>query len=206
MPDTNDLQALREAAAACRGCPLYAPATQTVLGEGPRDADIVLVGEQPGDAEHIAGRPFVGPAGQVLDRALAAAGIDRTRVYVTNAVKHFSFEPRGKRRIHQTPRYSEMRACRPWLEAELQALRPAIIVAMGSTAVRALIGPQARVMAIRGRALDGLAWAPRVVVTVHPSAVLRSEKEGARYFEMLTADLALAARGMQAAIAEEVES
>jgi uracil-DNA glycosylase len=205
VPETDDLRALREAAARCRGCPLFEPATQAVFGEGPRDADIVLVGEQPGDAEDIAGCPFVGPAGQVLDRALAAAGIDRARVYVTNAVKHFSFEPRGKRRIHQTPRYSEMRACRPWLEAELQAIRPATVVAMGSTAARALIGPQAKVMAIRGRVLEGLAWASRVVVTVHPSAVLRSEDEGARYFDMLAADLALAARDMHVA-AKEVES
>ena len=205
VPETDDLGALREAAAGCRGCPLFEPATQAVFGEGPRDADIVLVGEQPGDAEDIAGRPFVGSAGRVLDRALAAAGIDRARVYVTNAVKHFSFEPRGKRRIHQTPRYSEMRACRPWLEAELQAIHPATVVAMGSTAARALIGPQAKVMPIRGRVLEGLAWASRVVVTVHPSAVLRSEDEGARYFDMLTADLALAARNMQVAV-QEVES
>jgi DNA polymerase len=195
VPVRNDLDTLRHAAASCRGCPLFAPATQVVFGEGPPDARIVLVGEQPGDAEDRAGRPFVGPAGQVLDRALAAAGIPRDEVYITNAVKHFSFEPRGKRRIHQTPRLSEMQACRPWLEAELQAVRPATVVALGSTAARALLGPQARVMAVRGRLHEGLSWAPRVVVTVHPSAVLRSEDDGGRYFEMLVGDLSLAGAG-----------
>jgi DNA polymerase len=193
VPQTDDLDVLRGAASSCRGCPLYEPATQVVFGEGPSCADIVLVGEQPGDAEDLAGRPFVGPAGRMLDRALMAAGIDRQRVYLTNAVKHFSFEPRGKRRIHRTPRPSEMQACRPWLEAELQTIRPATVVAMGSTAARALLGPQARVMALRGRVLEGLVWSRRVIVTIHPSAILRSEEEGERYFEMLVDDLKLAA-------------
>jgi DNA polymerase len=128
----------------------------------------------------------------VLDAALAAAGLQRGRGYLTNAVKHFSFEPRGKRRIHQTPSLSETQACRPWLETELQRIRPTTAIAMGSTAARALLGPQARVMALRGRVLEGLAWAPRVIVTVHPSAVLRSRDEGERYFAMLVADLSLA--------------
>lgn len=193
LPPDRDLTTLRTAAPACRGCDLYAPATQVVFGEGPQRASLVLVGEQPGDAEDLSGRPFVGPAGQVLDRALIAAGIDRAKIYLTNAVKHFSFEPRGKRRIHQTPRLSEMHACRPWLEAELQAIEPVTVVAMGSTAARALLGPQARVLTLRGRVLEGLAWAARVVVTVHPSAVLRSEGDGDRYFNMLVSDLALAA-------------
>jgi DNA polymerase len=134
----------------------------------------------------------VGPAGEVLQAALAAARIERSRIYVTNAVKHFSFEPRGKRRIHQTPRLSEIQACRPWLEAELQALRPATVVAMGGTAARALLGTQARVMPLRGRILEGLPWAPRVVVTVHPSAVLRNEADRTKYFDMLVSDLLLA--------------
>ena len=144
-----------------------------------------------GDAEDVAGRPFVGPAGDILNRALAVAGMDRGRVYLTNAVKHFSFEPRGKRRIHQTPRLSDMYACRPWLEAELKAIGPTTIVAMGSTAARALLGPQARVMSLRGRVLQGLAWAPRVIVTLHPAAVLRSD-DGERHLEMLVSDLKLA--------------
>jgi DNA polymerase len=163
-----------------------------VFGEGPSDARVVVIGEQPGDEEDRSGRPFVGPAGQVLDRAFDAAGLNRSDVYVTNAVKHFSFEPRGKRRIHQTPRLSEILACRPWLEVELRRLRPAVVVAMGSTAARALLGPQARVMTLRGRVLEGLAWAPRVIVTVHPSAVLRAQERGAEYFDLLTRDLALA--------------
>jgi DNA polymerase len=192
LPAGADLDSLRQAAASCRGCPLHAPATQVVFGEGPSTASIVLVGEQPGDAEDLAGRPFVGPAGQVLDAALERAGIARRRLYLTNAVKHFSFEPRGKRRIHQTPRISEMQACRPWLEAELQQVRPATVVALGSTAARALLGPQARVMTLRGRVLTGLAWAPRVIVTVHPSAVLRSQDGGPKYFAMLVEDLSKA--------------
>ena len=204
VPDSGNVDELRDAARSCRGCSLHGPATQTVFGEGPSDASLVLVGEQPGDAEDVAGRPFVGPAGQVLDTALAAAGIDRSRVYLTNAVKHFSFEPRGKRRIHQTPRLSEMRACRPWLEAELQRIRPSTVVCMGSTAARALLGPQARVMALRGRPLEGHSWADRVIVTVHPSAVLRSEDDGRRYFEMLVSDLSLAASGLQDHVAGEV--
>lgn len=200
VPETTDIEALRDAAAACRGCGLHGPATQVVFGEGPRDARVVLVGEQPGDAEDLAGRPFVGPAGEVLDRALAAAAIDRHGVYLTNAVKHFSFEPRGKRRIHQTPRMSEMRACHPWLAAELRAIRPALIVCLGSTAARALLGPQARVMELRGRLLDGMSWADRLLVTIHPSAVLRSGDDSAKYFDWLVSDLRLAARELQAAI------
>jgi DNA polymerase len=192
VPPTDDLDALRQASSSCRGCRLHVDATQVVFGEGPRDAGIVLVGEQPGDAEDLIGRPFVGPAGDVLDRALAAAGLDRRTLYLTNAVKHFSFEPRGKWRIHRTPRLSETQACRPWLEAELTAIRPATIVALGSTAARALLGPQARVMRLRGRVLEGLAWARRVIVTVHPAAVLRSADEGERYLEMLVSDLKLA--------------
>ena len=194
VPDTTQLEDLRAAAQSCRGCRLYERATQAVFGEGRHDARVVLVGEQPGDAEDLQGRPFVGPAGQVLDDALRAAAIDRASVYLTNAVKHFSWEPRGKRRIHQTPRMSEMRACRPWLEAELQALRPEVVVCLGATAARSLLGPQARVGTLRGKVIEGQAWAPRMVVTVHPSAVLRSEERREEYFQMLVEDLKLIRR------------
>lgn len=195
VPETSDLDELRAASAICRGCDLYSRATQVVFGAGPHRARLLLVGEQPGDAEDIAGLPFVGPAGQVLDRALAAAHIDRTSVYVTNAVKHFSFAERGKRRIHKTPRATEVRACRPWLEAEIRSVRPACVVCLGSTAARALIGPQTKVMEARGQVIENTAWAPAVIVTIHPSAVLRAD-DGERYFEMLAGDLKLAAANL----------
>ena len=192
VPDTRDLSKLDNAAESCRGCDLYKRATQVVFGQGKRKARIVFVGEQPGDAEDRAGQPFVGPAGRVLDRALEMAGIDRADVYVTNAVKHFSFEERGKRRIHKKPRLSEVRACHPWLEAELQSIKPDCIVLLGSTAANSLLGPHARVMKIRGRPLIDTAWAPSVVVvTIHPSAVLRADNEE-EYFSLLVADLKVA--------------
>lgn len=191
VPESRSLATLREAAASCRGCDLHARATQVVFGEGPRRAKLVLVGEQPGDQEDRKGHPFVGPAGGVLDRALAEAGIDRETVYLTNAVKHFSFEERGKRRIHKTPRISEMRACRPWLEAELQAIRPACIVCLGSTAARSMLGPQARVTQMRGSVIGDTSWAPAVVVTIDPSAGLRAD-DGESYFGMLVEDLKIA--------------
>ena len=193
VPDSTNLEALRAAAPSCRGCELHCHATQVVFGEGPPDARIVLVGEQPGDREDRDGRPFVGPAGAVLDRALQSAGLQRERVYVTNAVKHFTFEPRGKRRIHQTPRLSDVRACRPWLEAELQAIRPTVVVCLGGTAARSLLGPQARVGQMRGQVLRNTSWATAVVVTLHPSAVLRADDDGPRQFELLVNDLRLAA-------------
>jgi DNA polymerase len=196
VPATRDLGDLRAAVAGCRGCALFERATQPVFGEGSPAAKIVFVGEQPGDVEDRQGRPFVGPAGEVFDRALAAAEIDRSATYVTNAVKHFSFEERGKRRIHKTPRVSEMRACRPWLEAEIQSLAPRCIVCLGATAVGSLLGPQARVMQIRGTVIANTAWAPAVVATVHPSAVLRAD-DGERYFEMLVADLTLARAALE---------
>lgn len=193
MPEDRSLPSLRRAAASCQGCALFARATQTVFGEGPGDARIVLVGEQPGDEEDIKGRPFVGPAGDVLDRALAGAGVERAAVYVTNTVKHFSWEPRGKRRIHQTPRLSEMRACRPWLEAELEALRPSVLVALGSTAARAIFGPQFRVLSERGQ-VRRTSWAEHTVATLHPSAVLRADspKTADQYFAWIVDDLRLA--------------
>ena len=168
------LVALREAALHCRECPLGARATQTVWGEGPVPAPLMLVGEQPGDREDLAGRPFVGPAGQLLDRALAALGWPRDRLYVTNAVKHFKYELRGKRRMHKTPGQQEILACHHWLESEIAAVRPSGIVALGATAARSVLGRPARVLAERGAWLardDGL----RVLVTLHPSALLRGD-------------------------------
>jgi uracil-DNA glycosylase len=196
VPDTRDLGQLHDAAASCRGCDLYARATQVVFGEGPKRTRIVLIGEQPGDVEDVRGRPFVGPAGGVLDRALEAAGLERRSVYMTNAVKHFSFEERGKRRIHKKPRVSEMRACRPWLEAELQAIRPACVVCMGSTAAQSLLGPDVRIMQVRGQVLKDTTWAPAVVVTIHPSAVLRAD-DGEELFRMLVSDLKAAKKAGQ---------
>lgn len=156
----------------CQGCDLYKTATQAVFGEGQRDAPLVLAGEQPGDVEDRQGRPFVGPAGRILDRALEDAGIDRKTVYVTNAVKHFKFEPRGKRRIHKKPSSVEISACRPWLEAELAVIRPAIVVCLGATAVQSLAGRGVRVLRDRGKLLES-PFAKGLVVTVHPSALLR---------------------------------
>ena len=164
---------LAAAARICRGCPLYGPATQTVFGEGPPDARIMLVGEQPGNDEDLAGHPFVGPAGQVLDQALAAAGLDRRALYLTNAVKHFKFEPRGKWRIHQRPRGREVAACRPWLMAELSRVRPTVLVALGATAAGALHGPKVALARDRGRPVAS-DLAPICLVTYHPSAVLRA--------------------------------
>lgn len=193
VPDTLDLERVRAAAFSCRGCELHARATQVVFGEGRRDACLMLIGEQPGDAEDRAGRPFVGPAGEVLAHALETAGIERADLYVTNAVKHFSFEERGKRRIHKRPRAPEVRACRPWLEAELHAIRPHCIVCLGATAAQSLLGPQARVSDLRGQLLKHTSWAPVVVVTVHPSAILRADA-GESYRRQLIDDLRLAKR------------
>jgi DNA polymerase len=189
------LDALRADAAACRRCPLWGAATQTVFGEGPADAEIMLVGEQPGDQEDLAGRPFVGPAGRLLDEALAAAGLDRRKLYVTNAVKHFKFEPRGKRRIHQKPERGEIQHCRWWLVEELRAVRPRLVVALGATAAETLLGRRLRVGEARGRVHAGLAG-ERVLVTVHPSYLLRIPDEATRAAERraFIADLALATR------------
>lgn len=181
VPQTSDLATLREAAAACRGCDLYRDATQTVFGQGPPDARLVLVGEQPGDQEDRRGAPFVGPAGEVLDRALLEAGLDRAQVYVTNAVKHFKFViQRGGRRIHQTPRQLEIGACRPWLEAELSVIHPELLLCLGATASKALLGADFRLMKERGRFIAGTPWAPKVMATLHPSAVLRGDTPGAQ--------------------------
>ena len=173
----NDkLDSLRREAASCQACPLWKDATQTVFGEGPPDAEIMFVGEQPGDREDREGRPFVGPAGLLLDRALAEAGVDRWRVYVTNAVKHFKFEPRGKRRLHKRPNASEIKICRRWLFEEIQAIGPRLIVALGATAAQGLAGRAIPVQSNRGAVLD-VANGLRVLVTIHPSALLRLQDE-----------------------------
>jgi DNA polymerase len=188
------LAELREAARRCTGCELYRHARQTVFGEGPADAPVMVVGEQPGDQEDLRGTPFVGPAGEVLDRALSEVGLPRHRLYVTNAVKHFKFVARGRRRIHQTPRLSEIAACRPWLEAEVTALRPEVLVALGATAARAVFGPDFRLLRDRGRFFQ-TAWAPKTLATIHPSAVLRADDEAAqaRLYRLLVEDLRLVA-------------
>jgi DNA polymerase len=186
---------LREAAADCRACPLWKDATQTVFGEGPARAAVVLVGEQPGDREDREGRPFVGPAGRVLDDALADAGIERKQVYVTNAVKHFKWTPRGKRRIHQTPNAEETAACRPWLDAELAVVKPDVLVALGATAAQALLGRGFRVTRDRGVPVDS-DLAPNVIATVHPSSILRTRDEAERReaYDAFVADLKVVAR------------
>ncbi|HET9677641.1 MAG TPA: UdgX family uracil-DNA binding protein [Solirubrobacterales bacterium] len=172
LPDKLSLKALEQAAQGCRGCELYKDATQTVFGQGRRSAQLMLVGEQPGDKEDKEGEPFVGPAGQLLDRALEEAGIDRSEAYVTNAVKHFKWKPRGNRRLHQTPRVGEIEACKPWLQAEVQAVEPEAVLAMGATAARSLFGPRVKVTKDRGRPLES-SLAPVAAVTIHPSAILR---------------------------------
>ena len=172
VPDSRSLKALRDAAADCRGCPLWKDATQTVFGAGPRKAELMLVGEQPGDREDVEGEPFVGPAGRVLAQALEGAGIERDAVYLTNAVKHFKWRARGKRRLHQTPRAGEVEACKPWLEAELEAVRPTALLALGSTAAKALFGPSVRVTRDRGKLIES-PLAPVAALTLHPSAILR---------------------------------
>lgn len=189
-PDTTSWSAVREAAKGCEACHLYKRATQTVFGEGPKGAIMMLVGEQPGDYEDVAGKPFVGPAGKIMDRALEEAGIYRSQVYVTNAVKHFKWEPRGKRRVHQKPNSREIAACRPWLEAELRIVRPNLVVAMGATAAQAIFGPAFRVTRERGRVLSSK-LAPRVLATVHPSSLLRQpdEESRRREYEHFVADL-----------------
>jgi len=179
----ESLKALREAAAGCRACPLWETGTQTVFGEGRARAPVMLVGEQPGDQEDRAGRPFVGPAGRLLDDALEAAGIDREAAYVTNVVKHFKWEARGKRRIHAKPAWSEIAACRPWLDGELQAVRPTVLVCLGATAAQALLGRQFRVTKQRGAWIES-DLAEHVTATVHPSAILRQRTDEDRHREM----------------------
>jgi uracil-DNA glycosylase len=174
VPPDATLDALRSAAATCKACDLWERGTQTVFGEGEPTAELVLVGEQPGDKEDLEGLPFVGPAGRVLDAGLEAAGIDWRLAYVTNAVKHFKWEPRGKVRLHKTPNAAEVHACRPWLEAELRTLRPSVLVCLGATAAKALLGPSFKVSQERGRLVPS-DLAPSVLATVHPSSILRTD-------------------------------
>jgi uracil-DNA glycosylase len=191
VPERRNLKSLREAAAGCRGCDLYENATQTVFGEGPaRKAKLMLVGEQPGDREDRQGKPFVGPAGRVLDRALVDAGIARDEAYVTNVVKHFKWRPAGKRRLHQRPNAEEIRACRPWLDAELDVVKPQALVALGATAAKALLGSSFRVSKQRGEFVES-DLAPLVTATVHPSSILRiDDSDERRLAELdLVADL-----------------
>ena len=190
LPARKMLPALRAAAAGCRGCDLYKRGTQTVFGEGSPRARVMLIGEQPGHEEDLAGHPFVGPAGRLLDRALAAASIAREDVYVTNVVKHFKWEPRGKRRIHAKPNQMEIAACLPWLEAELEVVEPDAVVCLGATAAQALLGPRFRVTKQRGQWVRA-PLAERVLATVHPSAILRAPDDEARHreFDRFVADL-----------------
>ena len=182
VPEQHTLPKLREAVQGCRGCDLYRNATQAVFGEGARHAEVMFVGEQPGDKEDLAGRPFVGPAGKLLDRALEEAGIDRSETYVTNAVKHFKWQARGKRRIHQKPSWSETAACRPWLEAEIDAVTPRVVVCLGATAAQSLLGRDFRVTQHRGEVLES-DLAEHVTATVHPSSILRQQDDASREAE-----------------------
>jgi len=197
LPETKSIAAWRDAAAHCKACDLWKKATQTVFGEGKRTAKVMFVGEQPGDKEDIAGRPFVGPAGHVLDDALEAAGIDRRKVYVTNAVKHFNFIRRGKRRIHKKPNAEEIAACRPWLDAELAVVKPRVLVCLGATAAQALLGRQFRVTQQRGQFVE-TSLASLVTATVHPSSILRAPDEETRRQEMkaFIEDLSLVAQAL----------
>jgi DNA polymerase len=177
--EITSLAALREAEAACTRCPLYRHATQVVPGEGPKHAQVMLVGEQPGDQEDRQGHPFVGPAGRVLDRAIVDAGIERKQVFVTNAVKHFKFEPRGKRRLHKRPSAGEVDACRWWLDRERALIKPRVIVALGATAARGVLGRSVTIASVRGEVLDG-ADESRVIVTIHPSYLLRLQDDASK--------------------------
>ena len=183
LPARPTLKSLREAAVGCKACPLWRTGTQTVFGEGLTKATVMLVGEQPGDQEDKQGRPFVGPAGRILDQALEQAGIPRDEAYVTNVVKHFKWQPKGKRRIHAKPTWTEQAACRPWLEAELTVVRPRVLVCLGATAAQSLLGKQFRVTKERGTWVDS-ELAERVTATVHPSAILRQRDDESRHAEM----------------------
>ncbi|HZU22941.1 MAG TPA: UdgX family uracil-DNA binding protein [Terriglobales bacterium] len=198
IPPGASLDEVRRAAAGCKACDLWKLGTQTVFGEGARHAKVMFIGEQPGDKEDLAGKPFVGPAGAVLDKALAAAGISREDIYVTNAVKHFKWEPRGKRRIHKKPNALEVAACRPWLDREIELTQPEVVVVMGATAAQALLGRQFKVTQQRGRLLDSN-LAPHVIATVHPSSILRAPDDETRHAEMASFidDLRVVARAMK---------
>ena len=192
IPPGAELDELRSLAKGCTACDLYKTGTQTVFGEGEEHAPVMLVGEQPGDKEDIAGEPFVGPAGALLDRALEEAGIARNEAYVTNVVKHFKWKPAGKRRLHQKPNAKEVSACRPWLDAEIDRVQPAVVVLLGATAAQAILGKSFRVTKDRGKVIDG---APKLMATIHPSAILRAPDDAARHdaYAGFVADLRVAA-------------
>jgi uracil-DNA glycosylase family protein len=192
VPATHDLAKLQTAARSCQGCDLYQHATQTVFGEGPRNAKLIMIGEQPGDEEDRKGHPFVGPAGRLLSKAIKEAGLDREKIYVTNAVKHFKFEERGKRRIHAKPSLAQISACKPWLEAELESIQPEIVVCLGATAAQALMGPAFRITKQRGIFFPH-PWAKRVVATIHPSAILRAPERYEEEYDLFLRDLRLIA-------------
>ena len=195
-PDPDSIEEVAAAAAGCKACPLWENATQTVFGEGPERAEIMFVGEQPGDVEDREGEPFVGPAGRVLDQALEEAGLDRARIYVTNAVKHFKWQPRGKRRIHQKPNAAETAACRPWLDAELALVQPRALVLLGATAAQALLGRSFKVTQHRGELIES-DLAPLVMATVHPSSVLRApDDQRDRARQALVDDLKVLAKSL----------
>jgi len=198
LPKTHTLDALREAAAGCRGCDLWEAATQTVFGEGAARARLMLVGEQPGDREDVEGKPFVGPAGRILDEGLEAAGVPRSAVYLTNAVKHFRWVRRGKRRLHEKPNTQQVRACRPWLDAELEAVRPRLLVLLGATAAQSVLGPAFRVTQHRGKVIPTPLGVP-AVATVHPSSILRAPDDASREEAMaaFVADLRSVAQELQ---------
>jgi uracil-DNA glycosylase family protein len=200
IPPHASLKSLAEAAKECRACDLWKNATQTVFGEGAAQASVMLVGEQPGDKEDLAGRPFIGPAGKLLDKALEEAGIDRAQVYITGAVKHFKWEPRGKVRIHKKPNGKEIAACRPWLDAQILAIRPKVIVLMGATAAQALLGKDFRVTHHHGEFIEAQSPYPHeVMATVHPSSILRAPDEESRHQQMadFIEDLRLASRRLK---------
>ena len=198
IPDRPTLEKLARAAASCTACALYKNATQTVFGEGTNEAEIMMIGEQPGDQEDRQGRPFVGPAGKLLDKGLEEAGIDRSKVYVTNVVKHFKWTPRGKRRIHKKPNAEEIAACRPWLEAELDQVQPQVLVCLGATAAQAILGSSFRLTQHRGEFLES-PFAPLVTATVHPSSILRAPDDESRHQAMIdfVADLKVIARALK---------
>src|SRR3569832_745130 len=197
VPPSRNLTVLKEASKSCRGCDLYIDATRTVFGAGKAKARVMFVGEQPGDKEDLTGEPFVGPAGALLSRAMDEAGIERTAAYVTNAVKHFKFEPRGKKRIHKKPAAMEIAACRPWLESEIEALRPDIIVCLGATAAQSLLGKDFRVTKQRGQLISSEV-APQKLTTVHPSSILRAPDEESRHreYSSFVADLKVVAKAL----------
>jgi uracil-DNA glycosylase family protein len=201
LPERLSLKALREGAARCRGCHLWRPATQTVFGEGKKSSRLMLVGEQPGDKEDLMGKPFVGPASRELDRGLEAAGIERAEAYLTNVVKHFSFQERGRRRIHQTPKRFEIEACKPWLEAELAVVKPDALVLLGAIAAKALLGSSFKVTEHRGELLDS-DLAPIVSATVHPSSILRQPDEASRVREReaFARDMRVVAEALSASV------